>query len=231
MYPFNLFIYNWHSSQLYAVNCEFEYEIPSHFCLLIPKLCETHLWSNDSYVLLIEVVSLLFVWTNGTDSSSSSSSLVDVVVLPLELIVFMFMWFLWSVLLNESFSSSSIDGVRINLMVGRSPFAITNDAGRPLLTNWVIFEDEFVCGNCVVDGWDWACCWNDIDGRFSLKYSTTTGWFCMIDTRRSVFLTLPECLRMESRRAITGELATDGHALIDGNVKSLRSVEYNYIDG
>lgn len=47
----------------------------------------------------------------------------------------------------------------------------------------------------------------------------------MIDTRRSVFLTLPECFRMESRRAITGELATDGHALIDGNVKSLRSVD------
>lgn len=190
------------------------------------------------YVLLIEFASLQFVWTNGTDSSSSSSSLVDVVVLPLEFMLFMLMWFRWSILFNESIPSSSIDGVRINLMVGRSPFAITNDAGRPLLTNCVIFDEEFVCGNCVCCCcccWDWltdCCCWNAIDGRFSLRYSTTTGWFCLIETRRSVFFTLPECFSMESRRAMIGELATDGHALIDENAKSLRSVDkWNTNDG
>lgn len=190
--------------------------------------------SINSYVLPFAFESLKLVWTNGIDSSSSSSVRVDVVEWPLEFMVLMFIWFRWSILFNESVPSSSTDGVRINLMMGRSPFAITNDAGRALPTNCVMFADEFVCGNCVDGCGGWAgvcccdCCWNDIDGRFSLKYSTTTGWFCLIDTRRSVFLTLPECFSMESRRTITGELATDGHALDDGNVKSLRSVnEWN----
>lgn len=179
--------------------------------------------------LLIEFDSLEVVWTNGTDSSSSSSSRVDVVVLPLVFTEFKLMWLRWSILLafDESLSSSSIDGVRCNLMIGRSPFDMTNDAGRALLANCVTFDDELVCGNCADDCWDcdccWTCDWNDIDGRFSLKYSTTTGWFCLIDTRRSVFFMLPECFKMESRRAIIGELAKDGHALIDGNVNSLRS--------
>lgn len=73
----------------------------------------------------------------------------------------------------------------------------------------------FVCCN----GGD---CTDAVD-RFSLRYSTTIGWFCLIDTRRSVFFTLPECLRIESRRATTGELANDGHSLTDGKGNSLRS--------
>lgn len=42
-------------------------------------------------------------------------------------------------------------------------------------------------------------------GLFSLIYSISIGASCLMDTRLSVFA-LPECLRIESRRDIIGEL-------------------------
>lgn len=64
----------------------------------------------------------------------------------------------------------------------------------------------------------------DGGGRFSLTNSIFGGSVLM-DTRFSV-LTLPECFRMESRRLMFGEFASDGQALNVGgmNTKSLLSV-------
>lgn len=54
----------------------------------------------------------------------------------------------------------------------------------------------------------------EVELRFSVMYSSTIGASFLIETRFSD-LTLPKCFRMESRRGITGEVACDGHALID----------------
>lgn len=160
--------------------------------------------------LRILLVPLLLVCTNGIDSSSSS--LVDVNATFKLFIISELCWS--SIVIESSFSvdpSSSIEADRTNLNVGFSPRPLrTNDAGRACV----------VVGNVITFGCATVVC---NDGRFSLKYSTNTGWSCLMETRLSLFFMLPECFRIESRRISIGELATDAAALTDVKENSAKS--------